>query len=398
MRKILTIGAGTYQAPLIKRIKDMGIGSYCVDRNPNAVGFGFADGYEVIDVCDKDTCLDYARRLGINGIMTYGATLTLPTVAYVGNALGLPALSMNTAEVSRNKYAIKKRLLQAGLNTKGNFFRLCSIDQAKEKKFIYPCVIKPSDGSGSKGVSVVHSPNELEDALNYAFSSARYGEIYCEEFVDGEEYSVEAFVDNGKVYIYAIVKSTFIRSENDDISYGHRTPSGLELQYEERIENEVRKAVKALDITMGSVNFDIILSNGDKKPYIIDVGIRVGQNLIASHLIPLSRGVDVMDCAIRIALGEKADTEPKRCECVATRLLIYTPGTIKQILPYDDIIGKNGVVDVVLRKGVGDVLLPYKEKSDTCGWVIAKGNTPDEAEANAAFAKETLKDYIIIEG
>lgn len=396
MKKILVVGGGAYQVPLIKRIIESGHEAYCVDGNPNAMGFECATGYKHINVLDENACLEYAKELGINAVMTYGATLTLPTVAYIGEKLGLPALPVDTAELSKSKYKIKKRLSDYGCNIKGEFFEMYSVEDAKNHKFTLPCVIKPSDGSGSKGVSLVYNENEIEEAIQYAFDGARYGEFYAESLIDGEEYSAEAFVANGEIYVYAIVKTTFDRLSNGEISYGHRTPSGLPAETEKLIADEVKKAIKALNITMASVNFDVILSNDDGKPYIIDCGIRVGQNLIASHFVPLSRGVSVIDNTIKLALGEKVDAEPKFNKCIATRLLIYKPGVITEIKPMDNIIGTNNIVDVVMRKGVGDTQNEYREKSDTCGWVITTGNTPDEAENNAVNAKKLLEDYIII--
>ncbi|MBE6538714.1 MAG: ATP-grasp domain-containing protein [Ruminococcaceae bacterium] len=397
MKKILVIGGGVYQVPLIKRINELGFTSLCVDKNPSAPGFEHAAEYKVIDVTDKEECLAYAKEHSIDAVMTYGATLTLPTVAYIGEKLSLPALTPETAEISKSKFKIKKRLAEYGCNIKGEFFEMHSVEEASKHKFELPCVIKPCDGSGSKGVSLVYSENEIATAVKYAFDGARYGEFYAEGLVRGEEYSAEAFVAGDNVYVYAIVKTTFRREENGDVSYGHRTPSGLPEDKEALIADEVKKAIKALNITMASVNFDVILSDEDGKPYIIDCGIRIGQNLIASHFVPLSRGVSVIDNTIRLALGEKVDAEPKTNKCIATRLLIYKPGVIREIKPMDDVIGKNGVIDVVMRKGVGERQNEYKEKSDTCGWVIATGETPCEAEENAAKAKELLANYIIIE-
>lgn len=396
MKKILVVGGGAYQVPLIRRIVGRGYEAYCIDRNPHAPGFLVASGYRPIDVTDLQAVLAYARELSIDAVMTYGATLPLPTVAYVAEQLGLRALPLATAELSKSKYKIKEVLYRAGANVKGDFFEMHSPQEAKEHRFTYPCVIKPSDGSGSKGVSVVTSAAELDAAVNYAFDSARYGEFYAESFIAGEEYSVEAFVCNGEVYLYSVVKTTFAAGKDGLVSYGHRTPSGLPLETEVLIDEEVRKAIRALNITMGSVNFDVIVDEADGKPYIIDCGIRIGQNLIASHLVPLSRGVSVIDNTIDLALGEAVDAAPKFTNCVATRLLIYRPGVIREIKSMQDIIGKHGILDVVMRKRVGDVQPPYREKSDTCGWVITKGATPDEAEANAVAARELLKQYIII--
>lgn len=396
MRKILVIGGGAYQVPLIKCIRELGHEAYCVDRNAQCAGAAVATGFRNIDIMDLDKCLSYAKELEIDAVMTYGATATLPTVAYIGEAMGLPALPRETAEVSKSKYKIKERLYGAGLNVKGDFFEMHTVEDAKKHTFSYPCVIKPSDGSGSLGVSVVESEDELTDALIYASGSARFGEFYAESYIPGEEYSVEAFVCRGEIYVYAVVKTTFTRSDDGEISYGHRTPSGLSAETEDAIAAEVKKAIKALNITMASVNFDVILSSEDGKPYIIDCGIRIGQNLIASHMVPLSRGVSVIDNTIALALGEPVDAAPKYQRCIATRLLIYHPGIITEIKPMDDVIGKDGVLDVVMRKSIGDEQRPYRDKSDTCGWVLTVGDTPEEAEARAVAAKKRLEEYIII--
>lgn len=397
MKRVLVIGGGAYQVPLIRRIRELGHEAYCVDYNPQCPGFAVATDARVINVLDTEACLAYAKELHIDAVMTYGATLTLPTVAYIGERLGLPALPLQTAEISKSKYKIKQCLADAGLNIQGDFFEMRAPEDAAKHTFTYPCVIKPSDGSGSKGVSLVYGESELSAAIDYAFDSARYDEVYVEGLIPGEEYSVEAFVCRGEIYVYAVVKTTFVKEDDGAISYGHRTPSGLPAETERAIEEEVKRAIRALNITMASVNFDVILSAEDGKPYIIDCGIRIGQNLIASHLVPLSRGVSVIDNTVRLALGEAVDAAPKIRRCVATRLLIYEPGVIREIKPMNDVIGKNGVLDVVMRKQVGDVQRRYQDKSDTCGWVIAGGATPDEAEANAAAAKERLQAYIVIE-
>lgn len=397
MKKILVVGGGAYQVPLIKRIRELGHEAYCIDGNPNAVGASSATAFSRIDVLDKEACLAHAKALGIDAVMTYGATLTLPTVAYIGEKMGLVTLSHDTAELSRSKFAIKQRLADCGCHIKGDFFALHTPEDVTDHTFTFPCVIKPSDGSGSKGVSLVYEEAQLEEAVRYAFAGARYGEIYVESLVEGEEYSAEAFVANGEIYVYAIVKTTFYRREDGEIVYGHRAPSGLEPAAETRIADEVKRAIRALGITMASVNFDVILATDDGEPYIIDCGIRIGQNLIASHFVPLSRGVSVIDNTIGLALGEAVDAAPKKNKCIATRLLIYRPGVIREIRPMDDVIGQDGVIDVVLRKGVGDTLPEYREKSDTCGWVIATGATPDEAEQNAARAKTRLESYILFE-
>lgn len=400
MKKILVVGGGDYQVPLIKRIKDLGYLAFCVDKNDKAPGFSYADDHRCIDIIDSELCYEYAKELDIDGIATYGATITLPTVSYIGKRLNLKALPFETAKIAKNKYEIQKKIVEGGCNSKGPFFLYTDIHTAYHSDIKFPCVAKPCDGSGSKGVSIVFSQEQYNAALEKAFCAARFGEIYVERYIEGDEYSVEAFVDNRKVYIYAIVKTTFIRhgSFNTDIEYGHCTPADINDDQEQNIVNEVEKAIRVLDINMGSVNFDIILSSEDNKAYIIDCGIRVGQNLISSHIIPLSRGVNEMDLYISQVLNMATNPRPKYQKCIATRLLIPNPGKIVHFGNSNQYVNQYSIVDIVFKKKAGDLQGKYKNKSDNCGWVICSGNTSQEAEENAETARKAVLSQMIIEG
>lgn len=395
MKKILIIGAAAYQVPAIIRAKELGHVVYCVDYKEGQPGFIHADGYKIIDVRDKEHCLEYAQELGIDGVLTWGSTLTLPTVAFISKNMGLPGISKETAELSMSKFLIKKKLAEHGLNTGGEVFQLRNWDEAKARQYHFPVVVKPSDGSGSKGVSVVKNESELDKAVQYAFDGARNHEIYVEPFILGTEYSVEAYVNDSKVYIYSIVKTNFKWMGEYPI-YTQTTYLDLDEDTENKIGVEVEKAIYALDVQWGPVNFDVIVSSEDSNPYIIDVGIRNGQNLIASHIVPLSRGVDELNNSIRICLGQDVDAKPIKKEYISSRLLIYEPGVIVDIKPYDNLIGQNHIVDIILRKKVGDNLPRYETKSDICGWVLTKGETPEEALHYGDRAWELLKNHIII--
>lgn len=396
MKRILVIGAGTYQTPAIRRIRELGYESYCVDYKAGQPGFEYADGYRIIDVRDKQSCLAYATELHVDGVLTWGATLTLPTVSYIGERLGLPCMPAETSEISVSKYLIRKKLTDCGLNSGGETFELRNWDEISDHTFSLPFVVKPSDGSGSKGVRIVRDQTEIESAVRYAFDNARNGRIYVEPFIEGEEFSVEAYACGGNVYVYSIVKTEF-HWEAEYPLYRQTTYQGISPELEARIETEIKRAVKALKVNFGPVNFDLIVSSADGQPYIIDVGIRNGQNLIASHIVPYSRGVDELDNSIALCLGQIARPAPICKKYISSRLLIYKPGIIKDIKPVSALIGKDRVIDVILRKTVGDTLPHYQTKADICGWVLAEGDTPEESRKWADKGWETLKDYIVIE-
>ena len=394
--KILVIGAGDYQAPAIKRVKELGHEAFCVDYKPGQPGFGFADGYRIIDVRNKEACLEYAKELAIDGVLTWGATLTLPTVSFIAEKMGLPGLPMDTSVLSMNKWAIRERLSACGLNDAGESKVFRSIKEARDGDFKYPFVVKPCDGSGSKGVNVVFEPEQAIAAISDALSCARNGEIYVEPFVHGKEFSAECYACDGQVYVYSIVKTDFYWREEYPV-YCQTTYKDITDDERISVEEEVIKAVRALGVSFGPVNFDLIVSSEDHKPYIIDVGIRNGQNLLASHIIPYSRGVNELDQSINLCIGRSVDPVPIREKYISSRLLIYPPGVISDILPLDGVIGRDHVIDIVLRKNKGDRLNRYQVKSDICGWVLVEGDTPEEAFEWSSRAWETLRNYIIID-
>lgn len=396
MKRVLIIGAANYQISAIQRVRQLGYEAYCVDYKYGQPGFAYANGYQIIDVKDMESCLTYSRELDIDGVLTWGSTLTLPTVSFIGENMGLPCMPMETSKISLSKYQIQKRLTDYGLNSGGDIFEIRSKDEYKKYPLKFPCVVKPSDGSGSKGVKIVFDKSEIESAIQYALAGTRNNEIYVEPFIAGKEFSVEAYACQGDVYIYSIVKTEF-QWNGDFPEYIQTTYLDVSPELEKLIELEIIKAVKALGVNFGPINFDLIISSSDGKPYIIDVGIRNGQNLIASHIVPYSRGVDELNNSIELCLGQNVNPIPTRKKYIASRLLIYKPGLIKELKSTDDLIGQNNIVDIILRKEVGDILPYYQTKADICGWVLAEGNTPEEARNCANKGWETLKNYIIIE-
>ena len=299
MKKILVIGASEKQIPIITRAKELGYMVFCIDGNANSAGFAFADEYKVIDVTDIQRCLEYAKEKRIDGVTTLSATVTLPAVNYIAEKMNLVGNSFENSEKLKSKYEIKKILFNNGLNIKGDFFQIHSKEEIDNiiNKIVFPVVVKPSDGSASKGVSVVKEKKDLEDAIQYALNSSRNSSIYIEEYIKGTEYGAESFVYNGNVTIMGIIKQTMKTDKDKLLNYGHCVPSGLLNETEEIIKEEIKKAINSIGIKNGSVNMDIILDENN-IPYIIDIGPRIGLNLIASHIIPYSTGISIIDNTI----------------------------------------------------------------------------------------------------
>lgn len=396
-KKVLVVGAGSLQVKTIKLARALGYYCLCIDGDANAVGFKYADEFAVIDIKDIASCVDYAKNKKIDGVTTTSATITLPAVAAIAHELKLPGINPEAVDTLTNKFSIKQTLKDSGLNIFGHFADVSSTNLLNTQIDLiqYPSVVKPMDGSGSKGVVVVHNQHELPKAIEYALKGSRNNKVYVEQFIDGTEYGVECFVEYGVIHLYGIIKQTFLKDASGKIEYGHSLPSKLDKETESAVQEQVINGIKALGINFGSVNMDIILSPSN-IPYIIDVGARIGLNQIAERLLPFSTGVDILSNTIRAAVRDNYSFSPKHYKPVASRLLIFRPGIIKHIEDLSGLIDGNKVLDIVITKKPGDIILPYRVKSDTCGWVITAGKTLEDAVIIANTTRDLIENKFVI--
>ena len=103
MKKILFIGAGFLQDFIIQKAAAMGYKTLALDADQNAVGFSHADHFEVIDIIDEQACLAYARREGIDGVITAATDYGVLSAAYIAEQMGLPGLRYETAKLIKNR-------------------------------------------------------------------------------------------------------------------------------------------------------------------------------------------------------------------------------------------------------------------------------------------------------
>ena len=396
-KKILVVGGGPLQVPLIKKINEMGYISLCVDKNPNADGFQYAKYYKNIDIIDKEKCLKYAIENKIDGVLTIATDFPIETVSYIAQEMELVGISCETAKLIKNKYLVKKKFFENNICESVQFFEISSVTQIEkiEKEIRYPIIVKPCDGSGSKAIEKLDNGNNLRKAIIDAINSSISKKAFIETYIEGQEYGVESFVKDGEVHVLGIMKK-YMTNPPYYAELGHSIPSGLSKDIEDSIVQNVTKAIKTLGVLNGSVNMDLILSR-DNKANIIDVGARMGGNVIGSHIIPSATGIDILENLVKLSIGESVNLEKKLNRNISTRLLDFGPGKITKILDMSGLIDGNNVIDIVLNKKVVDITNTYKSNVDTFGWIVVSGNTPKEAENLADSLKLKIKDYFKIE-
>src|SRR4051812_19077498 len=185
-KRLLVLGAGVYQVPVIRRARDLGHHVIVADYLPGNPGHRLASASEIVSTVDADAILDVARRHRIDGVLTSGSDVSAPAVAYVSERLGLPGNPHETAALLQRKDRIRD-LQRAARLPHPEFVYAADADvlmaRATAAALPFPALVKPADASGSKGQSVARSFGELARAFDVARPFARCGVVVAEELL-----------------------------------------------------------------------------------------------------------------------------------------------------------------------------------------------------------------------
>lgn len=392
MKKVLVIGAGFLQSFVIRKAKELGYYTLAVDANPNAEGFKYADEYGAVNIIDEKACLEFAKKHKVDGVLTAATDYGVLTASYIAQELGLHGINYPAAKRVKNKFQVRECLYAAGADDTAPSCEIkdeSDIENAIDSVKL-PVMIKPCDGSGSRGAARVDRKEDFAAACKAAMANSLTHRATIEPFIDGEEYGVESFVKDGEIFVLAVMGKKMTKPPYY-AELGHRIPSGLEEGLELKVKECVRKAIRALDINFGSVNMDLIITKSGTV-HIIDIGARMGGNLIGSHIVPTGTGIDYIENMIKAFVGDASDFSPKRApKPVATRILALTPGKIEKLPSLEG--NANTVIEHHLC--VGDEIREYHTNLDGCGYVVCTDESIENAERTAEQTKKCIDAEIV---
>lgn len=244
MKRLLMLGGGFLQNFVIKKAKSMGYYVLCLDADPDAQGFHIADEYAVIDIVDEEACLAYALKKNVDGVLTAATDFSVLTMSRIAEEMYLPGINYNSAKIIKNKASVRKILFETQADDTGYSYEIDSIEAIKEvlSKVKFPIMMKPVDGSGSRGASKVEKVEDFKKAAELAMSDSITHRAVAEPFIDGKEYGVESFVDNGVVHVLAVMQKEMTQPPYY-AELGHAIPSELGDEMETKVKTCVYRAI-----------------------------------------------------------------------------------------------------------------------------------------------------------
>ena len=379
MKKLMILGAGIYQVPLIKKAKEMGLYTIVASIPGKYPGFAYADKIYYVDTTDKEQICRISREEKISGICTTGTDVAVPSIGYVCDSLDLPGVSENGALCASDKNLMKERFIQHGVNT-ARYHVVSSADDIKRAmdELEVPLIFKAVDSSGSRGIVKVSgkSREEIDQAVNIVKKVTKKNYFIIEEFIDGEEFGAQALIYKGKVQ-FVMPHGDYVFVGDTGVPIGHFVPYNMSDDILEQAYLQTVMSAEAIGLDNCALNVDFILRDG--KVYVLEIGARAGATCLP-EMISIYYGIDFYKMIIQTALGEKIETISSEAVKVpnACRLVMAEKtGTITRIQMPD--VSDPHLKDISLDYKTGDQVRKFHIGPDRIGQVITSGDTLEHA-------------------
>jgi len=306
-RTIVILGGSIDHLMFLRAAKDLGIQTVVLDRDPKCVCRAEADAYiptNLLDftrICNELDLL--ADTTQITGVFTYSSDAEIQVISSkVRQRYNCPGPDPVVGDILTDKESWKYQVVSSGISTP-KFVATGSRIEALE--FIWSldrAVVKPTIGSaGSMGVRLLNKPNEetASESVDHSMSMSANGRILIEEYMPGEEYTVDCIVGQAEIVLISVarkrMKENRLQGYTVDYTDDAISPAG------EQFRQIARTATKIIDLLMlESTMMSIDLIRANDAYYIIDVGLLMDSKI--DHLL-YRAGYDIYNAWCKVCTG-----------------------------------------------------------------------------------------------
>ena len=377
--------------------RERGLHVVAVDRNADALGLALADVAEVVDFVDVDAVEAVARRHAVDGVLTVSADRAVPVVAAVGERLGLPSIGTDVAHCMTHKLVMRRTFAEEGI-PQPPFAAVRNLAEARAaiESVGLPAVLKPVDSGGQRGVYRIESPGDLESHLHAALAESPARETILEGFVEGTEMNGIVVVRDGEAQLLTLSDRLRPPGAGFGVGWIHLYPASIHSDQLELACRTAERCVAALGLRNG-IAFPQLIATRDGGVAVVEAAARIPGGQM-TDLVRHAVGVDLVELALRFALGERIPdelVEPAFSQPLAIRFLTASPGPlptgrVTRIGALGPVLAAPGVVQADTYLTVGETIRPVRLDGDRRGYVIAVADTSVEALERAEYAAGLL--------
>lgn len=391
-KAVLIFGVGPLQESIIKRAKKMGLYTVGIDPCADATCKDCVDAFEVVPGQDYEGHCVVVEKYGIDAIVTAATDKPLVMMARIAEKYGFPFYSVETAQWSTDKFQMKQRFELGDVpHAKGRLVK--SVDETDD--MVYPVIVKPRDNSGSRGVKLCRTKEELEQSMAEALEYSKLDSVLVEEYIEGPEYSIEGLHYDGKSEVIQFTEKKTTEFPYN-VELGHIQPANISDENKQKIREIVAKIGKALKFENCPSHTELKIN--ERGIFVIETSPRLGGDYITSTLTPLSTGVNVEDELLRISLGEKITPAPQSVQYSGVRFFAFEEGNIIKHVPDMNFVKTwPHVVDFSFNLKEGDCVNQITSSLNRYGHLtLIAGNRASIEDAFEKYEK-AIKESVLID-
>jgi len=362
-----------------------------------SLGIDFNDAQAAVQ-----TIVAYAAENPLHGILAVDDSGTL-LAARAGAALGLPHNAPIAAEAARDKYMMRTLMAQGGVPCP--IFHAFSLDDDPStvaEQVIYPCVVKPLNLNGSRGVMRADTPAELVTAikrlahlLEREAANGVEPTYLVESFIPGFEVALEGMLDEGKLTVLAL----FDKPDPLDGPFFEETiyltPSRLPPHTQQAIADTVALAARSLGLQMGPVHAELRIN--EQGPWMLEVaGRSIGG--LCSQILRFGVDASLEELILRQVAGLGIESTTRAGRAVGVMMIpIPSAGILQRVTGIEAAVAYPGITGVQITARLGYAINPLPEGESYLGFIFAQGETPAAVDAALRAAHEMLHFTIVPE-
>ena len=388
--KALVVAGGIAQAALVKELKSRGIFTTLADRNPNAVAVPYADAFYPVSTLDEDGIRKLAVDEKVDFVVTACADQVLLVVAKVSEELGLHCyIDYNTAKLVSDKKYMKEIFERNDIPTAKHVV-MGTFEDDKVKGFDFPLIVKPVDSYSSRGVRKVLNRDEMVSAFNEAVEISRTKTAIVEEFCEGEELTVDVYVENGTAHVLTVSISDKIADKDRFVIYRTKNPAPVSNEVMEQIRDTAQKIAEAFGLTDSPMLIQMI-SNG-KRIWVLEFCARTGGS-IKYRLIKKASGFDVIKAVADLTLGEKPHVGELKSESkyITNTFLYCAPGIFDHAEGFDELKNNGVITEYYIFAAKGREFKDITCSGDRVGSFTVQADTLEELRQKHETAINTVR-------
>ena len=398
-KKLMLLGGIRYLLPAIEAAHKHGIYVITVDYLPNNIAHKYSDEYHNVSILEKDKekILTLAKEQKIDGILSYAVDPGVVAAAYVAEQMGLPfTCSYETACILQDKSRFRQFLADNGFNAPHAKGYVNTEDAIMDVNYFnWPVIVKPVDSAGSKGVSRVDDPKDLQQAIAHALEESHNGHFIIEDFLelDGYQSSSDCFSVDGKLVYADYSDQLFDKNAANPYTPALEIwPSTMKQEHQDYLTSELQRLLTLLKCGTGLYNVESRLcKNG--KPYIMEVSPRAGGNRIA-ELQCIGTGIDLIESEVLKAVGEPLPyniTMPQYDGCYVNDIVHSLNAGTYQGITYDESFQKTHVVSEAIYPAIGSQVEAFHGANNAIGSIFLRFANRQECDGKLKRLSEYIK-------